>query len=410
MRRVTELNRRTFTGRAVTANTAGHRGCSRRPAPAAPQVQALEARVLLSAVPAAAADETLIGESPYADAYVQDGPYADVNFGYSKQLLVKGAVGGLGYRRVTYLNINLRGVSPDVGSVKLTLHGGELPNPRDETSVTLGVYPAAVPLWDEGTLTFDNQPEYLSDEITHFTVTGTAPRYYAVDLTGYVLPLVGGGRGQHWPRHRRHRVHQRHRRLRQQPGGRPRPLGEFHREYAHPDPHPHAHASAAAPRDAHRLRHDARRDPRRGVRQLPRRLHRQRSKPEGLLQLLRLRELGRQRHVRRRRQLQRPDPRCPTWRAPTRMPPGATTPSGSPSAAPAPSPPPSPAASPSAEQAPPSIRPHRRPVLWHLFSPAPCPPRHRVARGLAPPPHRVLADSPDARSSALGRFQSQGPR
>jgi hypothetical protein len=95
-----------------------------------------------------------------------------------------------GFNREAYLKFDLGAVGSIAGA-KLRLYGGltDTQNP----SVPLAVYGAANTSWGETTLTWNNRPS-TGAQLAAFTVAGTTPKWYEVDVTAYLKAEKAAGR------------------------------------------------------------------------------------------------------------------------------------------------------------------------------------------------------------------------
>lgn len=123
-----------------------------------------------------------------ADAYVRDGTYAGQTFGTAADLQLKSAAAG--WNRESYLRFDLSGVS-NVGSAKLRLYG-RLDN-TSSPSVAFGVYGSANTTWSESAINWNNRPSAGTSVLVSGVVSGTAGKWYELDLTGYVQQQKSAG-------------------------------------------------------------------------------------------------------------------------------------------------------------------------------------------------------------------------
>jgi hypothetical protein len=125
-----------------------------------------------------------------ADAYVRDGSaYAGTNFGTATQLQVK--QGSAGYTRESYLRFDLSGVSR-VTSAKLRLFG-RLDSTAD-AGVGFAVFNAASTTWSETGVTWNTKPVANTTALGNATVSGTAGKWYEIDLTAFLQAEKAAGR------------------------------------------------------------------------------------------------------------------------------------------------------------------------------------------------------------------------
>ena len=119
--------------------------------------------------------------APVADAYVQDGSSAGTNFGKSQQLMVKTSTAG--YTRRTYLQFNLSSITT-INSATMQLFGSL--SSTSPTSPTIDVLDVSQQSSTENSLDWNNKPGYTAGNIATFKVTGSAAKYYSIDLTSYL--------------------------------------------------------------------------------------------------------------------------------------------------------------------------------------------------------------------------------
>ena len=123
-----------------------------------------------------------------ADAYVQDGSNAGVNFGSAPELQVKKA--GTGFNRVSYLKFDLSSVST-IGNAKLELFG-DLSDAQN-ASIATSAFSVADTSWTELGLTFSNAPALSASPLATTTITGTTGAMYAWDVTSYLQAQKAAG-------------------------------------------------------------------------------------------------------------------------------------------------------------------------------------------------------------------------
>jgi len=126
------------------------------------------------------------------DAYVEDGPYANENFGSATDLQVKQS-NAPGYTRISYLTFNLSSISSSatINSATLNLTGkvnGSSPVQVEALQVPGGTF-------SQSAITYDNAP-VTGTEITSEVISGTSSRSYAFNLTNYVQADIAAGESQ----------------------------------------------------------------------------------------------------------------------------------------------------------------------------------------------------------------------
>jgi hypothetical protein len=123
-----------------------------------------------------------------ADAYVQNGSFGNTNHGSANPLLVKDAVSP--FDRVAYLSFNLGSLGAgSVGTATLNLFGG-IQN-SDGSPLLIQVL-AGSGGFNENTINFNNAPA-TGATLASTVVTGTTPRVYGFDLTGFVKSELAHG-------------------------------------------------------------------------------------------------------------------------------------------------------------------------------------------------------------------------
>ena len=95
--------------------------------------------------------------SPSADAHVQDGSDAGVNFGTRSGLQVKQS-SNVGYNRVAFLRFPLGALTSDPEYAELSLINSYVPDNITERPSEIKLYRAANSNWTETNLTWNNQP------------------------------------------------------------------------------------------------------------------------------------------------------------------------------------------------------------------------------------------------------------
>ena len=115
---------------------------------------------------------------------MQDGAYSKVSYGASTELLVKDAVAGGGYVRVSYLQFNLTGIAR-ITSASLQLHGSEQAG-AVEPLIGVGIYPVSNSNWAQSSLTDANAPTIGATLLASANITGTTLALYKFNLTTYL--------------------------------------------------------------------------------------------------------------------------------------------------------------------------------------------------------------------------------
>ena len=129
------------------------------------------------------------GAAVLADAYVRGGQYAATNFGSSPELITKFST-TTAYLRESYLKLDISSVSPgDRVSLRLA---GWLSDTR-ASSVTTHIYHVSSSAWLESGITWNNKPAAVSSPAASLVVSGTATRWYQVDLTNLVQAQRSAG-------------------------------------------------------------------------------------------------------------------------------------------------------------------------------------------------------------------------
>ncbi len=113
--------------------------------------------------------------------YVQDGTYANTNFGSASTLLVKNYT-STGTNRESYLRFDLSGVS-SIKSAMLRLYGHLS---ADNGPVQVGIYSSSNTTWSENTLTWNTRFASASSPVATLTVNSTTAGAYEVDLTSFL--------------------------------------------------------------------------------------------------------------------------------------------------------------------------------------------------------------------------------
>lgn len=125
-----------------------------------------------------------------AAAYVRDGTYAGQNFGADPTVVVK-QHGTTGYRRNGLLRFDLSPATATVNSATLRLYG-KLGTAG--AGVTVNVYGSTNTAWGESAVTWAAQPTTAGSPLKAFVVSGTAARWYEVDLTAHLAAERAAGR------------------------------------------------------------------------------------------------------------------------------------------------------------------------------------------------------------------------
>jgi Bacterial Ig domain/Beta-propeller repeat/Carboxypeptidase regulatory-like domain/IPT/TIG domain/Bacterial TSP3 repeat len=133
---------------------------------------------------------------PVADAYVQDGTNAGVNFGTATPLKVQtGTKTNSGTNMDAYLRFDLSGVGQNVSSAKLRVYASL----SAAGSVSTSVYPVSDTSWVEsgtGSINWNNRPARGATAIAgaSATVAGTTAATFDIDVTSYVKSEKSAGR------------------------------------------------------------------------------------------------------------------------------------------------------------------------------------------------------------------------
>jgi Bacterial Ig domain/IPT/TIG domain/Beta-propeller repeat/Carboxypeptidase regulatory-like domain len=134
--------------------------------------------------------------NPIADAYVQDGTNAAVNFGTASTLRVQtGSKAGSGLNSDSYLKFNLSGLSRNITSAKLRVYASL----SAAGSVATSVHSVADINWIESgtnSINWNNKPARSATALTGATatVTSTTPAFFDIDVTAYVKSEKLAGR------------------------------------------------------------------------------------------------------------------------------------------------------------------------------------------------------------------------
>jgi phosphatidylserine/phosphatidylglycerophosphate/cardiolipin synthase-like enzyme len=127
--------------------------------------------------------------APTADTYVRSGQYASANYGAATELIAKFSSDPQ-YMREAYLKFDISDIQPD-DDVRLRLFG-RLSDTR-ASSVTTSIYPLTDSTWAETSVTWNTQPPAASTAWGSVTVSGTASRWYEVDLTEEIQAIRAAG-------------------------------------------------------------------------------------------------------------------------------------------------------------------------------------------------------------------------
>jgi hypothetical protein len=120
-------------------------------------------------------------------AHVRDGSYAATSFGNAAALEVK--KNNSGYNREIDLKFDLAAV-PSIASAKLRLYGRLLD--AQIAAVNLGVYASATTNWSES-VTWNTRPA-AGSRLATATITGTAAKWYEIDVGSYLKTEKTAGR------------------------------------------------------------------------------------------------------------------------------------------------------------------------------------------------------------------------
>src|SRR5687768_7800985 len=132
-----------------------------------------------------AQDSSTYTLAPTADAYVQDGAYANSNFGGQGYLAVK--TSSMGYNRDSFVRFDLTGVA-GVESARLRF----LASVDKSASIEVAIYASAAG-WDEAAMTWNTRPE-RGQELGRFTVSSTAAAWHEINIEDYVNAEIAAGR------------------------------------------------------------------------------------------------------------------------------------------------------------------------------------------------------------------------
>jgi hypothetical protein len=130
--------------------------------------------------------------TPSQDAYVQDTPYADTNFGTNPQLIVK-TRSMPGTNRNTWLSFDIAGFT-GITAAKLRLYVNSLDTANTNTIPVVLYYPPdSADSWTEATITWNNAPSYGTNTLG--TVNVSDPQigtWIEFDVTGAVAADANG--------------------------------------------------------------------------------------------------------------------------------------------------------------------------------------------------------------------------
>jgi hypothetical protein len=135
---------------------------------------------------------TTTGFGPSADAYVQDGQFANQNFGSSTTLQVKQSDAS-GFTRVSYLTFDLSSISSSatINNATLSVFG----NVNGSSPVQVDALQVPGATFNQGTITYNNAP-VTGTKITSAVVSGTSATKYTFNLTNYVQADISAGQSQ----------------------------------------------------------------------------------------------------------------------------------------------------------------------------------------------------------------------
>ena len=133
---------------------------------------------------------------PSADAYVQDGTNAGVNFGTAATLKVQtGSQANVGANQDAYFKYDLSGVGQNISSAKLRISASL----SAAGSLSSSVHSVADTSWVEsgtGSITWNNRPARSATPLSgaSITVTNTTLTTFDIDVTSYVKSEKAAGR------------------------------------------------------------------------------------------------------------------------------------------------------------------------------------------------------------------------
>jgi hypothetical protein len=134
--------------------------------------------------------------NPSADAYVQDGANAGVNFGTATTLKVQtGSQANVGTNQDAYFKYDLSGVGQNISSAKLCVSASL----SAAGSLSSSVYSVADTSWIEsgtGSITWNNRPARSATPLSgaSITVASTTLTTFDIDVTSYVRSEKAAGR------------------------------------------------------------------------------------------------------------------------------------------------------------------------------------------------------------------------
>ena len=129
---------------------------------------------------------TIITLTPIADAYVNGGKNANVNFGSVTSLIDQtNSSPNKGYE--TFLKFDISGISTNVSSAILRLNGRL--NNTQTPSITVEAHNVTNISWLENTITWNNKPAAQPAILATANVNSTTNQYYQWDLTPLIASL-----------------------------------------------------------------------------------------------------------------------------------------------------------------------------------------------------------------------------
>jgi hypothetical protein len=121
---------------------------------------------------------------------VQNGSFANTNYGSSSQLLVKQAVAP--YDRIAFLTFNLSGLNgTKVSKATLRLFGGL--QAGNNPTFKINVLAVSQTSWSESTITFNKAPA-TGAALGSATIPNSTSQWYTFDLTSYLQQQVLAGK------------------------------------------------------------------------------------------------------------------------------------------------------------------------------------------------------------------------
>ncbi len=140
----------------------------------------------LHSAPSAAATTTL---NPTADAYVEGGSWANVNFGTSTGLFTQTSSNGTSsYDSYLKFDTSSTGGAGSVASAKLRISAS-----LASGSIGMSVYAVSDTSWAETAITWNNKPA-RGGALASTTVTGNSFIYYELDVSSYLIAEKAAGR------------------------------------------------------------------------------------------------------------------------------------------------------------------------------------------------------------------------